>query len=61
MTKDSEELLLEKTISHVRYSIWRFCLWSTDWGTYDEIDAAVECGELVPGVFPEGLAPDVEK
>ena len=36
-------------MAEVLYALWRMRMWLNGYGTYDEIDAAVQSGELVAG------------
>jgi hypothetical protein len=51
---------LTPTGFQVAYAVWRFFMWSGNYGTYEEIDAAVADGKLTPGEFPPGYGPGPE-
>ena len=36
-------------MADIPYALWRMRMWLNGYGTYDEIDASVQNGELVAG------------
>lgn len=49
MTDLPKETDKQKIANQWNYAIWRFNTWQEGFGTYEEIDKAVEEGRLIPG------------
>ena len=44
------------------YAIWRLDMWIKNYGSYTDIDKAVESGELIPGQeYPKKILPSTRR
>lgn len=50
--KDVARLIKEQERARFMYAAWRFDMWYQSHGSYTEIEAKVDSGEMTPGVCP---------